>query len=307
MRGGSGQEALERLQRLEVAVKLLRDGAQPIMKRIDELETKLERVDQALSAVGRLEILSTRVEELEETLLQRFEVLEARGDSLERRMQSSGAGSDLKGALAELRREFGARFAEESAAQPWRDEVAELRQRIDASPQRAMEERVAALEASNPDDGRDFEAMLSRIAALEAQSELATLEPRLDALELERTSGQGTDLASLLERVTRLEAASAAAPASPPAPASTTAPAPAATTAATPATASDEAREDLTQVKGIGAKYAEKLYALGVLNVAAIARWGDEEIAKIASDLRTSEKRVATWRGNAAAHLASKS
>jgi len=53
--------------------------------------------------------------------------------------------------------------------------------------------------------------------------------------------------------------------------------------------------DQLRRVRGIGRRYAEQLVTLGVESVVQIARWTEQDCARIAGELRISPTRVTLW------------
>ncbi|MFT5357849.1 MAG: chromosome segregation ATPase, partial [Polyangiales bacterium] len=99
--------------------------------RLSAIETTISaRLDQVMSAVGRMEVLSAQLEESEEKLEERLDILQARGEGLERRFkESSGSADEWREELASLRKEIAERSDEDSADE-WREELASLRKEI---------------------------------------------------------------------------------------------------------------------------------------------------------------------------------
>lgn len=271
-----GANVAARITRIESRLAVIEEAFTPSFRtlpsRLNAIETTISaRVDQVMSAVGRMEVLSAQLEESEEELKERVDILQARGEGLERRFKESAteasesdepeewrealaslqkeiaeraeeqssadAGSEeWREALASLRKEITERSDEQSAAQPWRDDLDAIRE---------------MLEAFKSDDGpnpAEIEALKEEVAALKANASTEGLEARVKALE-----------------------------------------------EMPPATAENV----LTSVKGIGPKYAKALSASGVKAPSDIAAWTDEDVLRIADEVGASEKKVRGWRTSA--------
>jgi len=66
--------------------------------------------------------------------------------------------------------------------------------------------------------------------------------------------------------------------------------------------ASDQRRDEtdpsavLRRVRGIGPRYAQQLYALGITHVAQLAAWTEADVARIAAELHVAPSRIARQR-----------
>lgn len=179
----AGAGVAARIERVESRLAVIEEAFSPAFRtlpsRLDALEgTISSRVDQVVSAVGRMEVLSARLEESEEELGERLDILQARGEGLERRLkEATGAGgvAEWREEITSLRKEIGDRWAEESAAQPWRDELAALRDSL-------ITRDVKSEGTAPPADRAELDALKKEIAALKASAS-ADLEARVKALE----------------------------------------------------------------------------------------------------------------------------
>jgi large subunit ribosomal protein L21 len=81
---------------------------------------------------------------------------------------------------------------------------------------------------------------------------------------------------------------------------------------AEPAAASDDsnagdagdAGDDLQTIKGIGGVSEQRLSAIGVTTFAQIAAWSDDDLERVATDIKVSAERIRRedWVGQARAH-----
>lgn len=70
-----------------------------------------------------------------------------------------------------------------------------------------------------------------------------------------------------------------------------------------PTAGAEAPSDDLTVIKGLGAKSAERLAELGVTTLAQVAAWGDADIDRIAPQIRVGAERIRheDWVGQAGA------
>ncbi|MFK8001733.1 MAG: helix-hairpin-helix domain-containing protein [Polyangiales bacterium] len=188
-----GANIAARITRIESRLALIEEAFTPSFRtlpsRLNAIETTISaRVDQVMSAVGRMEVLSAQLEESEEELKERVDILQARGEGLERRFkestESAGGGDEWREAVASLRKEITERMDEsakgqnsegENDAHAFRQELAAIREALSeikseespaAAEIEALKAEVQALKASAANAGT--ESLEARVRALEA-------------------------------------------------------------------------------------------------------------------------------------------
>ena len=146
------------------------------------LPARLDAIETTMSARFD-EVLSAQLEESEEELKERLDILQARGEGMERRFkETTGAGgvAEWREEITSLRREMSERWAEESAAQPWRDELAALRELLTA---KTESESASAPGGGDVEALEALEALKEEVRALKAGASTESLEARIVALE----------------------------------------------------------------------------------------------------------------------------
>lgn len=178
-----------RLTRIESRLAVIEEAFTPSFRtlpsRLNAIETTISaRVDQVMSAVGRMEVLSAQLEESEEELKERLDILQARGEGLERRFkestQDASGGDEWREAVASLRKELTGRLdesaqeqasEEDSETQAWRGELDSIR------------DTLSELNAKESPAVADIEALKAEVQALKASAATDSLEARIKALE----------------------------------------------------------------------------------------------------------------------------
>ncbi len=255
----------------------LETGLGKATESVADLRTQLAAIEGVRSSVEiakeALDELAGRVAELESAavpsdLVARLEALES----------APRASSELGGRVEAL----------ESANSAATELVARL-EALETAP--ALPPEVAArLEALEntapagmpPELLARLEALESSTAVLESSTAVPTANPEAS------TGGVSEDVvAGLLQRIDALEASAKASGKSAPKSKS-------AEKAAKPS--ANPVATDLQRVKGIGKSWAQKLAAAGVESVEAVARWSDEDVARLAKSLSVAAKKLKGWR-----------
>ncbi len=274
----------------EVAEREARREAQ-----VRELEKRAEELEERAQVDGRLDALEARLGELADTLTGSA-LADRLADALTPRFDGGGS-PELSRRLLNLEERL--RTLEQGSAE------ARLRMRLDRHGHRLdeLEQRVPAVERRAATTAETVSGALAqqarheeRIARLESLFEelteevreerealdLAGLRARLDDVETlvlqagteeerlkKALTEQEQTLAALRETVEQVERASLAPPPS-----------------------SAPVGDDLTQIKGIGPKYARLLRELGVTTYAALAAWTDDDVERAAAHLGIPATRV---------------
>jgi predicted flap endonuclease-1-like 5' DNA nuclease len=151
----------------------------------------------------------------------------------------------------------------------------------------ALQERLEALESAPATLPAELAARLEVLENGAPTGVSPELLARLDALETRASGVSPAVVDGLQARIEALEAK--------PRPAPATAPATAAA-GRQPKPTGDPIAADLQRVKGIGKSWAQKLAAAGVESVEAVARWSDDDVARLAKSLSVAAKKLKGWR-----------